>query len=723
MMDNTPLQFAEDFLRQTNKNLFLTGRAGTGKTTFLKKILLEIDKNHVVLAPTGVAAINAGGSTIHSFFGFPLTAFTPDSNWVNFDFATNRYGLSKHIRYRRDKATLIRQLDLIVIDEISMVRADLLDAIDFALRKTRNQQLPFGGVQILAIGDLFQLAPVVKPATWEILRPYYQSPYFFDSLAWKESKPITIELTKIYRQSDPVFIDILNRMRTGTTTEADVETLNDRYQPEQEITEKDHVVLTTHNHKADAINGRELSAIQNPARTYQAIIEDKFPENAYPVDEKIVLKKDCKVMFVRNDPEGAYYNGKLAKIIEIGTDEIRVVDRTGQEIIIERVTWENRKYQLDKENGEVNVSVLGTFTQFPLRLAWAITIHKSQGLTFDRMIVDLGETFTSGQAYVALSRCTALEGLILSSRISTQNVMVNDQIIQYHDAAPSEERLHQVLEVAKLRFAAEQLMITFSFDDIDQQLQLWQEELEERKVPEKESVLKELHKMRRVTNDLNQIAKKFQPQLRALILQYQKDEIISPLSDRVTEAVNYFAQQYFNKILLPATLYYASLKHKAKVRKYKALLFEILRVLKRKISTLYHPTFLGQELYRGTPNPIHLEDKLENEKPPKRKKGATYDETLALLEKGKNTAEIASLRGLVKSTIEGHYAKLIERGDLSIERVMPTEMVDKITVQHNKYEDLGLTELRKKLGPDISFNQIRMVRAHLQQYNRDDSHS
>ncbi|MBX2815802.1 MAG: AAA family ATPase [Saprospiraceae bacterium] len=566
-MENYQLDLAREFVLHTRQNIFLTGRAGTGKTTFLQNVLKETDKNYIVVAPTGVAAINAGGVTIHSMFHFPLTAFVPTNDRVDYEVATTRYGLSKHIRYRADKAKLLRQLDLLIIDEISMVRSDLLDAIDYALQRVRRSNLPFGNVQLLVIGDLFQLAPVVKPRVWSALRIYYDSPFFFDALAWKESKPVTIELTKIYRQKNQDFIDILNRMRKGKTIAADIESLNAKYDPAFDAVGKQYITLSTHNRKVDAINEKQMNALNTPVFVFDALIEGQFSEHAYPADFSLRLKKGAQVMFIRNDAEGRYFNGKLAEIIEINEDHIEAQLQDGEALTVERLEWPNKKYVLNEESGEIEEKEVGKFSQYPLRLAWAITVHKSQGLTFERMAVDLGDTFAPGQAYVALSRCRSLEGMVLLSQMKINSVSVSPQIVRYHQRSGQGTALETMLEKAKLRFATEQLILAFDFSEIELTCTQWLDAIKEKELPEKANVLRLALQVRDYCKEQRRHGRNFQRELRQM-LAGDRNQAMSLLKNRTSKAVDYFTNGLYSNGIMPIQLHIKAFIFKSGVSKY-----------------------------------------------------------------------------------------------------------------------------------------------------------
>lgn len=422
---NPELQLANDFVRYTGHNIFLTGKAGTGKTTFLHALKKDSPKRMIVTAPTGVAAINAGGITLHSFFQLPLGPFVPDSN-------ARRQ--AEEQRLTKEKRNIIKSMDLLVIDEISMVRCDLLDAVDFVLRLHRRAELPFGGVQLLMIGDLHQLAPVVPPNDWSILRNFYDCAYFFDSAALRGTRVVSIELKHIYRQSDAGFIELLNRVRDNRMDAATLQLLNSRYLPGFEPEASDnYVTLTTHNRSADRINETRLRALDAKPFSFQARVEGEYPAHAYPTAETLTLKKGAQVMFVRNDSatEKRYFNGRIGTVARVETGRV-LVRCPGDEaaIEVEPVTWENIKYSIDKQTKAISEEIVGKFVQYPLRLAWAITIHKSQGLTFERAIIDAQAAFSHGQVYVALSRCKTFEGMVLSSPIS-QRVVKTDQVVSH----------------------------------------------------------------------------------------------------------------------------------------------------------------------------------------------------------------------------------------------------------------------------------------------------
>lgn len=454
---NKEMQLAKKLIETTNENIFLTGNAGTGKTTFLNLLRTQTAKRMVVLAPTGVAAINAKGQTIHSFFQLPFTPFLPE------------YKKEKG-QIKKDKINIFRTIDLLVIDEISMVRADLLDAIDDRLREYRKQKYtPFGGVQCLFIGDLQQLPPVVRDEDWALMQKHYSTPFFFSSKALQESSYVTIELKKIYRQADEKFISILNEVRNNHLSMESLNELNKHYLPEYEPKEGE-IFLTTHNKIADAFNEKKLNELEDESNIYNAIIKDRFPESMYPVDESLELKIGAQVMFTRNNREANYYNGKIGTIIDLSEHKITIKCKEDAfPIVAERETWENTEIKIDKESKDQYEEVVGSFSQFPLRLAWAITIHKSQGLTFDRAIIDAIASFSHGQVYVALSRCKSLDGMVLKSPIKLESIITDLNVTRYMQyegerAANIEEALPQLQK----RYMIVLLNEMFDFTDIHQ---------------------------------------------------------------------------------------------------------------------------------------------------------------------------------------------------------------------------------------------------------------
>ena len=462
---NELFDLAFRFVTETQESIFLTGKAGTGKTTFLKYLQSHCSKNIVVAAPTGVAAINAGGVTLHSLFQLPFRPFIPTE--------ANRMELLKNIRYQKQRLTLLRKMELLVIDEVSMVRADVMDAIDSILRSVRHQhQEPFGGVQLLLIGDLYQLPPVAKNEEWNLLRDYYNSTFFFDSLAIKDQQPLLIELTKIYRQKEESFVQLLNKVRNNLMEQEDYEQLNRRYIPGfRPLADEKYITLTSHNNQADQINQSKLQSLLVPVYTYTAKVEGDFPEHLFPVEKELVLKEGAQVMFLKNDAEKNYFNGKIGTVVKLEKEKI-VVDSDGVEIEVHHEVWENTRYTINRSDEKLEQELLGTFSQYPLRLAWAITIHKSQGLTFDKVMIDAAASFSSGQVYVALSRCTSLEGIVLLTPVPASAIHTNPHVINAQSSLAPKGSLADRFAGARHVFTLQLIEEIFSLKEMEQPLSM-----------------------------------------------------------------------------------------------------------------------------------------------------------------------------------------------------------------------------------------------------------
>ncbi|NOT92107.1 helix-turn-helix domain-containing protein [Ferruginibacter sp.] len=458
---NEIFELAFRFITETSENIFLTGKAGTGKTTFLKYLKDNCTKNVLVAAPTGVAAINAGGVTLHSLFQLPFHPFLPTRN--------HKEELLGKIRYNKQRQQLLRKMELLVIDEISMVRCDVMDAIDTILKSIRrNYDTPFGGVQLLCIGDLHQLPPVAQNHEWAILQEYYTSPFFFDSVAIKEQMPLLIELNKIYRQKEDSFVRLLNKVRNNQMDADDFEDLHMRYDPLfSPMPGEKYITLTSHNKQAAEINQQKIENLFSNPFTYKAEVEEDFPEHIFPAEAELLLKEGAQVMFLKNDVVAKrYFNGKIGVIKILEKNKI-IVDCDGVEIEVAKETWENTRYTLNRNDGKLEQETLGTFTQYPLRLAWAITIHKSQGLTFEKVMIDAGASFSSGQVYVALSRCTSLEGIVLLSKLSSATLFSNDNVIKGQQSLTHRGSLAERFTGARQVFTQQLLSDIFSFNDIE----------------------------------------------------------------------------------------------------------------------------------------------------------------------------------------------------------------------------------------------------------------
>lgn len=537
-MDNKELQLAYNYVQYTHRNVFLTGKAGTGKTTFLRNLRAQTHKRMIVVAPTGVAAINAGGVTIHSFFQLAPGLYLPGQN-INRE-SKVKYGFSKH------KINILRSLDLLVIDEISMVRCDLLDAIDTVLRRYQDHFKPFGGVQLLMIGDLQQLAPVTTDEEWHLLSQHgYQTPYFFSSQALQANYQ-TIELTHVFRQADQNFIDILNKVRDNQLDEQTLRTLNSRYKPGfRPNDDEGYITLTTHNYQANDINQYKMMLLSTEPHTYMAAVKGDFPETNYPTDAQLTLKVGAQVMFCKNDSQHRFYNGKIGRVTKIMDDRVWV-ESPNEEGNIEDIEvlpqeWQNAKYVTNEKNGEITEEIIGTFSQIPLRTAWAITIHKSQGLTFDHCIINAGQAFSFGQVYVALSRCRTLEGMVLSTQISNHVVMSDPSIIDFNRRAQANPPTEVQLNRDKLACIDETLCNIFNYQPFMIQfrhlVRLADEHLpraHKEYVDEMKALVVQCEKQ------LESVGLTFQAQIHRLVPQASSYEENTELQERIKKGNEYF---------------------------------------------------------------------------------------------------------------------------------------------------------------------------------------
>ncbi|MBA3680142.1 MAG: helix-turn-helix domain-containing protein [Bacteroidetes bacterium] len=545
---NQQFEYVLNFVNQTNQPIFLTGKAGTGKTTLLKHIKENTIKNMAVVAPTGVAAINAGGTTIHSFFQFPFAPFLPVLNLEGHaDFSKQSLASFK---YNSLRLSIFRKLELLVIDEISMVRADLLDQIDFVLRSSRKKtHLPFGGVQVMFIGDMHQLPPVVNHEEWRLLSHIYQSPYFFDSLVVKNNPPVYIELEKIYRQKDQDFIDILNKVRNNNLSFEDLAELNTHYKPDlANDFIRDNITLTTHNQKADEINQKLLSELADKPCVFKSKVEGIFGEKNYPADEQLILKKGTRVMFLKNNTEKNYYNGKIGIVTYVNDSSIKVkCEEDHNEIEVGKEVWTNVSYKLNKETKVIEEEILGTFSQYPLRLAWAITIHKSQGLTFEKVIIDAAHSFSAGQVYVALSRCRSLGGLTLSSKINAETLFNDKKILHFSSSNKQDQTaIDSIFRSSKEEYIKTMLLNLFDLTDIIYSrkdlagiFQMYKTRLHASVNEWSDTLFSKL-------DALNEVSLKFKNQLINLIVASSNVEYDESISKRLSQATTYFLTEFEN---------------------------------------------------------------------------------------------------------------------------------------------------------------------------------
>jgi len=807
---NTQLQLAYDFVQFTGRNIFLTGKAGTGKTTFLHNLKEHSPKRLVVTAPTGVAAINAAGVTIHSFFQVSFGPLVPDYQPTE---TIDGVRQTKINRFSKEKINIIRSMDLLVIDEVSMVRADLLDAIDSTLRRFRNRNLPFGGVQLLMIGDLQQLSPVVKEDEWQLLRKYYETPYFFSSRALQKTDYVSIELQHVFRQKDKIFIDLLNKIRDNQLDKTVIDALKARYKPDFNADNSGYIILTTHNYKAHQINDSRLDRIKAKSYTFDAQIWGNFPEYSYPTDAKLTLKEGAQVMFVKNDPnpEKLFYNGKIGTVTEIDKDTV-VVQCEGDEepITVKPLVWEKAKYALDDETKEIKETVEGTFTQLPLKLAWAITIHKSQGLTFEKAVIDAQEAFAHGQVYVALSRCKSLEGLVLSTPVLSQSIKYDQTIDRFTKHYEENQPDHAELEVSRKAYEQQLLTTLFDFESLKRQLYYAVKISHENENSLEGNPVGAFHEIiRQAKAEITEVAEKFQKQLLRLLADGEDVEKNRGLQERLKKASVYFSEKMKSLVITRLQEISIETDNKAIRKKLKNALDNLNREAAFKTACLDackdgfvvkdyldaqakasvespaksarrkraeevameldHPEIYrrlkawrdakvaetGWQVYRVlslrsirelsdklpiTPTALKAikgigqkklemfgdellqiiidfcEEKdfaglaLEEPAPEERKpKTNTKQVSFELWKAGKSIVEIAKERNYAESTIEGHLSHFVGTGEITIEKLVGSEKVKRISEFFIREKTPLLSEAKTALGDDFSYSELRFV--------------
>ena len=659
----TTQELAYHYVQHTNRCIFLTGKAGTGKTTFLRRLKEECPKQMAVVAPTGVAAINAEGVTIHSLFQLPPQLFLPTDE--------ARRQLFAEMQMRANKQRVLRNLELLVIDEVSMVRADLLDTIDAVLRHFKHRPtIPFGGVQLLVIGDLFQLSPVVREEEWRLLQPFYDGPYFFQARVFRELKPVYIEFEHVYRQTNLEFLSILNEVRNNALSPNSLQILNSRYIPN--FKSDSHITLSTHNSKVDAINQREMDALKGKEYTYKATITDIFPESMYPIDEQLILKVGARVMFIKNDSSSdkLYYNGKLGVVTSLSKQAINVLCDDGTEVNVHNEVWENIRYNADSGSDQVQTEIIGTFTHYPLRLAWAITIHKAQGLTFDQLIIDAEDAFAAGQVYVALSRCRSLDGLTLLTPIPTRALTNAREVLQFTDNQESLQTIEQNLQPAQKEYLTSLLCALFDFKEHSEQLYALQRmanSMTSLQIPPNQYITDLITPLL----DLHGVGERFQQQIRQLMYYDQLDK----LHERLQAASQYYVPKIYELLKEMSNCPLRS-NNQSDSAQLKQSILDIYAALSRKA---YLQAQMAQnvtvEAYFEARKTYKFKEPTLNIYTTQRKSrvNASTFQTMTLLHQGYRIKDIAKHRNMTKKTVVRHLKTLLEDGVITLSDFHPAD--------------------------------------------------
>ncbi|WP_136667276.1 helix-turn-helix domain-containing protein [Flavobacterium sp. H122] len=752
-------RFTLQFVNQTNKSVFLTGKAGTGKTTLLKEIIATSHKNTAVVAPTGIAALNAGGVTIHSMFQLPFAAFIPE--YIKDEVTNGNYrfesksSLGRMFKMGASKKQVLKNLELLIIDEVSMLRPDVLDAIDFVLQSVRKSTQPFGGVQVMLIGDLWQLPPVIKPEEWMQLQKYYQGMFFFHARVMQQNPPLYVELDKIYRQDDVAFISILNNLRNNVITPSDVSVLNKYVNPQFDIRKNSGtIVVTTHNAKADAINREALDALTAESIFYKPEIVADFPEKMYPLEPALELKVGAQVMFVKNDPsiEKKYYNGKIGVVKSLSGQEILVeFPEEDKTIEVDKYIWENIVYEVDSNTNEIEEKVIGTFSQYPLKLAWAITVHKSQGLTFDKAVLDVAQVFAPGQAYVALSRLRSLDGLTLLRPIQLNGIESDRSVLQYAENKADEVLLETTLTAETKQYLLSEILKGFN---IQQLTQSWRNHLfsfkDELPNSPKQKFKPWVEKQLQLLTGLADTSQKFLSQLHKIGNSETVD--LNFLQERCEAGYQYFFKDLdtlFSELLLKIV----EVKQLKKVKTFADELLELEEALLKcilglkKIRLLIRNTREGKELSKKTMEADEIKlykinkiaslseqfkqisgfiddgnntdfsrqtkakRKTQEKKEPKK---STIAETFDLWKQNKTIHQIAEIRKLTPQTIYNHFSKLIGTGEVLLSDLLTKDKITALEAAFSDYNDESLGELKDKFGEQFTWDELRLFKANLE---------
>lgn len=753
---NDPAGFTERFINQTNQSIFLTGKAGTGKTTLLRKIMSSTHKNAVIVAPTGIAAINAGGVTIHSFFQLPFSGFVPEfgvapqfSQYVKLE---TKDSLLRHFTMNKQRRSIMRNLELLIIDEVSMLRADLLDAIDWTLRNVRKINEPFGGIQVLFIGDLLQLPPVVKQEEWSILRNYYSGMFFFNAKVLQEKAPLYIELSTIFRQQDQGFIQVLNNLRNNKISESDVKILNQYVKPDfDSIKEEGFITLTTHNSKADEMNSKALNSIKGTSKIYSAEITGDYPQHLYPIEAELELKVGAQIMFIKNDISMAknFFNGKMGRIDSLSEEEISVYfPDEKRSIVVDKYEWNNIRYSVNEGSGEIKEDTLGTFVQYPLKLAWSITVHKSQGLTFDKAVLDVADVFAPGQAYVALSRLRSLDGLVLLKPIRMNGLSNDHTVVAYAENKASDPVLKTHLEYGTKLFLMQSLTSAFDWFELNAAWGIHESSyrmagLKSEKNKNKTWVTIQTQALQSSMEP----AKKFRNQLATI---FHTEKIDLEFVHQRVEA----AYSYFFKILdgiLTSNL--KKISELARIKKTKEYITELTElddlltqaILKiKKVRLLIEAVANGREItkelvwsteirnykvskiasvqqeLRQNPTTLAIDDDYEDllqlslkKKVIKEKKEKinTHEQTFTLFKEGNSIEEIARIRQLSPQTINNHFVHLIKAEKVELSQLMEEKRIQELSSLFEDYDGTSLAPLKEKLGNKVTWDELKLYQA------------